>query len=274
MDTPIQLQTSPVNVTHIKKWTNDDPLLACMRDMILKGWINTSEEQLKPFQHRQNELSVHAGCILLGSRVVIPSAGCQKILKLLHLGHPGITRMKGLTRSFVWWPGMDSDLEEKVKSCMSCQQNQKSPEVLVAPLHPWEWPQRPWSRLHIDYAGPFLGKMFLVTIDAYSKWLDVQVVNAATSRVTTERLRTLFATHGIPEVVVSDNGTTFTSTEFSQFMTKNGIRHVKIAQHHPSSNSLAERAVKTFKEGMKKCISSSSSTGNAEGINHHILNNS
>ena len=253
MDT---LQTSPVNATHIKKWTNDDPLLARVRDMIQKGWTNTSEEQLKPFQHRQNELSVHAGCILLGSRVVIPLAGRQKILELLHQGHPGITRMKGLARSFVWWPGMDSDLEEKVKSCMSCQQNQKTPEV--APLHPWEWPQRPWSRLHIDYAGPFLGKMFLVTIDAYSKWLDVQVVNAATSRVTIERLRTLFATHGIPEIVVSDNGTAFTSAEFSQFMTKNGIRHVKIAPHHPSSNGLAERAVKTFKEGMKKCISSSS----------------
>ena len=106
--------------------------------------------------------------------------------------------------------------------------------------------------------GTFPGKMFLVTIDAYSKWLDVQVVNAATSRVTIERLRTLFATHGIPEIVVSDNGTAFTSAEFSQFMTKNGIRHAKIAPHHPSSNGLAERAVKTFKEGMKKCISSSS----------------
>ena len=119
--------------------------------MILKGWVNTSEEQLKPFQHRQNELSVHAGCILLGSRVVIPEAGRQKILELLHLGHlghPGITRMKGLARSFVWWPGMDTELEGKVKSCVSCQQNQKTPEI--APLHPWEWPERPWSRLHID----------------------------------------------------------------------------------------------------------------------------
>ena len=67
-----------------------------------------------------------AGCILLGSHVIIPSAGRQKILELLHLGHP---RMKELTRSFVWWPGMDSDLEEKVKSCMNCQQNQKTPEL-------------------------------------------------------------------------------------------------------------------------------------------------
>ena len=60
------------------------------------------------------------------------------------------------------------------------------------------------------------------------------------------------------KLVVSNNGTTFTSTEFLQFMTKNVIQHVKIAPHHPSSNGLAERAVKTFKEGMKNCISSSS----------------
>ena len=100
--------------------------------------------------------------------------------------------------------------------------------------------------------------MFLTTIDAFSKWLDVQVVNAATSRVIAEHLQTLFAIHWIPEVVVSDNGITFTSAEFSQFTTKNGICHVKIALHHPSSNGLAERAVKTFKEGMKKCIGFSS----------------
>ena len=75
--------------------------------------------------------------------------------------------MKGLDRSFVWWPGMNSDLKEKVKSCLNCQQNQKTPEV--APLHPWEWPQRPWTRIHIDYVGTFLRKMFLVSIDAYSK---------------------------------------------------------------------------------------------------------
>ena len=251
------LQTSPVDATQIRTWTNSDPLLARVRDMVLKGWSNTSEEDLKPYQHRQNELSVHAGCILPGNRVVIPSAGYQKVLELLHQGHPGITRMKALARSFVWWPGMDSDLENKVKLCPSCQQNQKTPEV--APLHPWEWSQKPWSRLHIDYAGPFLGKMLLVTVDAYSKWLEVQVVNTATSHVTIERLQTLFATHGIPEVVVSDNGTQFTSTEFSQFMIKNGIRYIKTAPYHPSSNGLAERAVKTFKEGMKKCRSESES---------------
>ena len=140
MDT---LQASRVNATQIKNWTNTDPVLSRVRDLVLKGWVNTAEKQLQPFQQRQNELSVHAGCILIGSHVVTPSAGHQKILELLHQGHPRITRMKGLARSFVWWPGMDSDLEEKVKSCLNCQQSQKTREVV--PLHPWEWPQRPWT---------------------------------------------------------------------------------------------------------------------------------
>jgi len=111
----------------------------------------------------------------------------------------------------------------------------------------------------MDYAGPFLGKMFLISIDAYSKWIDVQVVNAATSYSTFEHLQTFFATYGIPEVVVSENSSPFTSAEFSHFMTRNGIRHVKISPYHPSSNRMAERAVKTFKKGLKKC-------GNSESI--------
>ena len=127
----------------------------------------TTLDELKPYQQRKDQLSVHNGCVLLGSRVVVPVAGQAKVIEELHQGHPGITHMKGLARSFVWWPGMDRQLEEKVKSCQSCQQNQSIPAE--APLYPWEWPKRPWARLHVDYAGPFLGKMFLITTDAYSK---------------------------------------------------------------------------------------------------------
>ena len=74
----------------------------------------------------------------------------------------------------------------------------------MAPLHPWEWPRHPWARLHLDYTGPFLGKMLLITAGAYSKWIDAQMVSNTTSYMTIEHLRTLFATHGIPEVCNSD----------------------------------------------------------------------
>ena len=99
---------------------------------------------------------------------------------------------------------MDQELEQKVKECNNCQMMLKAPAQ--TPMHPWEWPQRPWSRLHIDYAGPFLGKMFLVTVDAHSQWIEADMVDNATSTGTIRKLRQMFATHGIPETIVSDNG--------------------------------------------------------------------
>ena len=98
---------------------------------------------------------------------------------------------------------MDRNLEEQVNSCQTCQLHQKSPAE--APLHPWEWPGHPWERLYIDYAGPFMGHMFLVVVDAYSKWLEVHTMQSTTSTATIEKLREIFATHGLPGTVVSDN---------------------------------------------------------------------
>jgi len=107
--------------------------------------------------------------------------------------------------------------------------------------------------LHVDNAGPFLGKMFLITVDAHSKWIDAKAVSAATSKITIEHLRSLFSNFGLPEVLISDNGPCFTSSDFQEFMHKNDICHIKVPPYHPSSNGMAERAVKTFKEGLKNC---------------------
>ena len=169
---------------------------------------------------------------------------------MLHDTHPGIVKMKSLARSFVWWPKMDTNLEEKVKGCATYQSHKKTPPC--SPLHPWEWPARPWSRVHVDYAGPFMRKMFLLIIDAYSKWVDIHCVNSATSSVTIDKMRSTFASHGLPEIVVSENGSNFVSSEFKSFLPKNGIKHLTSAPYHPSTNGLVERAVQTFKQGMKK----------------------
>ena len=182
--------------------------------------------------------------------MVVPPQGRSKVLTELHEAHPGESRMKALARSYVWWPGLDQEIVKKVKSCDKCQSNQSAPAE--APLHPWEWPGLPWSRMHIDYAGPYKGEMFLVVVDAYSKWLEVHRMRSITSTATIEKLREMFATHGLPATLVSDNGSNFTSAEFQEFMKKNGIKHIKVSPYHPASNGLAERAVRIFKEGYEK----------------------
>ena len=75
--------------------------------------------------------------------------------------------------------------------------------------------------------------MILVVVDAYSKWIEAKVVHSATTQVTIEQLRGLFATHGLPETIVSDNGTCFTSAEFKQFVTRNNIQHITSPAYHP-----------------------------------------
>lgn len=177
---------------------------------------------------------------------------------MLHEAHPGIARMKSFARGYVWWPNMDESIEDCVKECTICQSDRKAPPPI--PLHPWAWPERPWSRIHIDYAGPFEGKMFLLIIDAHSKWLDIYMTTSSTATTTIELLRRSFATFGLPEVLVSDNASAFTSEEFSQFLRRNGVRHVRTPPYHPALNGVVERAVQTFKEGMKHLKDGSIST--------------
>ena len=158
--------------------------------------------------------------------------------------------MKALARCFVWWPGLDADIEKRVRSCATCQENRSTPPK--APLHPWEWPHRPWARLHIDHAGPFMGHIFLILVDAYSKWMDAHIVSSTSAEATIKKLVDIFAIHGIPEQIISDNGTGFTSQEFEAFMKRHGIVHTRTSPYHPSSNGMAERAVQTFKQGIGK----------------------
>lgn len=179
--------------------------------------------------------------------------------------------MKALAQSYFWWPKLDADIEAVVKGCSTCQKHRNLPAS--APLHPWEWPSKPWQRLHIDYVGPFMGHMFLILIDAYSKWMDVYPVTSATSAKTIECLRKSFSSQSLPEMIVSDNGTCFVSAEFKDFMSKNGIEHITSAPYHPSSDGCAERAVQTFKSMMKKakyCLVTALPLSQPRGC--HLLN--
>ena len=170
----------------------------------------------------------------------------------LHENHPGIVRMKALAHSYIWWPNIDNDIEMTVKSCNSCQMNQAMPSK--APIHPWEKTTAPWMRIHVDFAGSSLGKMFLIIYDFYSKWIDTIPMTNITSSAVIDCLRSTFSIHGIPYFIVSDNGPSLVSEEFKKFFKLSGIKHLTIAPYHPSSNGAAERSVQTFKTSLKKII--------------------
>ena len=249
------LSTTSLSSAQIKAWTDSDPTLSQVRQLVLEGWPDKeteldSREELLPYYRRKLELGVERGCVLWGCPVVVPNAGRELALKMIHEAHPGISKMKALARSYIWWPGMDKEIESCVKKCTECQSSRKDPPA--TPGQPWPEADKPWTRVHIDYAGPFEGRMFLLIIDAYSRWLDIFVTNTSTSAATIELLRRSFASLGLLEVVVSDNATAFTSAEFSNFLRRNGIKHILTPPYHPASNGLVERSVQTFKEGLKR----------------------
>ena len=97
--------------------------------------------------------------------------------------------------------------------------------------------------------GPFLNHMFLVIIDAGSKWIEVFSVQSSTAKVTIQHLKPQF---GLPDIIAIDNGPCFVSSEFEDFLTINGIKNWKSSPYHPSSNGLAEKAAQIIKHGLKK----------------------
>ena len=248
-------EATPVTVKGVRKQTERSATLSKVKAYLQSGaWPDECpDDSLLPYFRRKNELSLDTNVVMWGSRVVVPESFRSDVLKELHQGHPGMSKMKALARSYVWWPGLDSEIEQKVKSCISCQQ--VAPLPAKAPLQPTEFPNSPWCRLHMDFAGPVQGHMLLIIIDAYSKWIDVHAMKRITAEATIAKCRQTFAIHGLPVTVITDNGPTFVSDEFTNFMKLNGVDLRHSSAYHPSSNGQAENAVKTVKNALKKMCS-------------------
>ena len=237
--TPQQLTTA----------TRRDPVLSAVYRYVQNGWPESLPDAELSHYFRRNELSLEGGCVLWGCRVLVPPQLRNRLMLMLHDGHPGITAMKRVARSCVWWPGLDGEIEQLVQTCQLCQAHRTAPNV---PSNPWLFPDKPWQRLHIDYAGPVEGgHWLLIVVDSYSKWLDVHITTSTSAAVTIEKLRQTFAAYGLPLVVVSDNATAFTSVEFGTFMKGNGIKHMFSPPRHPASNDQAEALVKVVKNSIR-----------------------
>ncbi|XP_054723056.1 uncharacterized protein K02A2.6-like [Uloborus diversus] len=244
-----QFDSSPVTSHLIAREIESSSDLKLLRSYIARGFPKSIQQNLKPFFKLKDELSIEGGIILRGSRVFIPPKFKRFIIDELHAAHQGIVAIKSLARSYVWWPSIDSDLEAKVRECAICQQNASAPPAKQVS---WPVPDQSWERIHIDHAGPVEGHMLLIIVDAKTKWLEVARVSSTSANVTIMVLRDLFARFGIPKSIVSDNGPGFSSDEFCEFLSHNGISDIKTAPYHPNSNGIAERAVRTVKSALKR----------------------
>lgn len=240
----------PHTVEEVASETKRDRLLTQVVHYVQRGWpAKVTDKELRPYWLNRSELSLQEDCLLLGCRVVVPTTLRPAVLRMLHKTHTGMVQTKAIARSYVWWPCLNEEIDTMVSTCSKCLEHRHMPPKTS---HEWITPTRPWSRIHIDFAGPFHNKYFLIMVDSYSRWPELFMVNNTTSATVIRLLRTVFSIHGLCELIASDNGSSFVSQEMKQFLLANNVRHVTTAPYHPATNGLAERMVQTIKDKLKK----------------------
>ena len=243
----------------LRKESSKDPVIAAVIRYTQEGWPESDattkcdlnlKYSVADFRRIHTSLSCQNGCLFYGSRIVILPGLHDQILQLLHLGHFGIQRMKQLARTVVYWPRIDDDIANTCRNCTARAEHQNnSPKTAN---HPWIMPEKPWSRIHIDHAINFMGKNWLIMVDAYSKYPCIRPTTSVGTKATTDLLEEEFAHFGFPHTIVSDNATTFKSDEFQEWCASRGIIHLTGAPYHPATNGAAERLVQTFKQALRK----------------------
>lgn len=243
----------PLKCDDIAKQSVLESILGQVILFVKNGWpeMKQVEGELKSFYEKRREISLEQGVLMWGHRVIIPKEFRSDLLKEIHSSHMGIVKSKSLVRSYFWWPNIDNDLENWIKSCTICRENQNNPPKISSV----KWPEAnaPLERIHIDFCHP-VNSNYLVIIDVFSKWVEVVKCKTISTQEVIRELRKFFASFGMPKKIVSDNGGCFSSVEFNQFCSVNGIDHMTSPPYHPPSNGQAENSVKNFKNYFKKVL--------------------
>lgn len=222
------------------------------KDMECKEIANClKKQQWQPnscFWKYRDEFNVQNGLLLKGSRMFIPQEMRKEMLMKLHQGHLGIVKCRSRAKESVWWPGISEQIKSVVANCPTCREhrNNRSEPLMLSKL-----PDAPWEALSADLLK-FQGKWYLVIQDYYSRFLELVHVNKLTSEAIINRLKNIFARHGIPVSLRTDGGTQFTADMFKRFQEEYGFRHVISSPHFAQSNGSAEKAVDIAKRILKK----------------------
>ncbi|XP_036001498.1 uncharacterized protein K02A2.6-like [Fundulus heteroclitus] len=234
----------------IQMHQDKDEVLQQLKQFCISGWPNKFdiEKTFQPYLPFAGELTVQNGLLLLGCRLVIPKSLRLDILNKLHEGHLGITKCRERAKQSVWWPGLSKDLSKLVDNCdtCACERIQNKETMLASDL-----PSRPWCKVGADLFQ--LGKnQYLVLVDYFSRFFEIAKLSSTTSEAVIDHCKSIFARHGIPEIVRSDNGPQFASVAFQEFAQNWGFSHVTSSPHFPQSNGEVERAIRTIKSLLKK----------------------
>lgn len=240
----------------IKDKTRNDVNLMALIKCIQSGWpkykANVTKELSEYWSYRE-ELFVVDNVIFKGNLVLIPKSLREEMLALVHEGHLGIDRCKRRAREVMFWPGITSDVELYVRRCTTCQENSNVPSR--EPLIPVEIPSLPWHKISTDIFE-YSNKKFVIIVDYYSGYVEVCACNNTTAQTVINNIKEVCARHGIPEVLISDNGPPYNSQEFKKFANEWGFQHVTTSPYYAQANGKVERAVQTVKKLLKKCMQS------------------
>ena len=194
----------------------------------------------KSYRSIADELSITDQSILLrGSRIVLPANLPERAIVLTHEDHAGMTRCKQHLRAKLWWPYMDKEIENHIKSCHPCQTTARTqrPE----PMQPTQLLDHPWLKLVLDICGPFpTGEHVTVLTDYYSRWPSVKIFKSVTSTSLLNWLKAVFAEHGYPDEIKTDNAWYFTSAQFKETLAPWGVTDKTVTEYWPQANGQVE----------------------------------
>ena len=218
IDNAENLSIAPYRLAELRNEIANDPVMQKLIGAIKGGWAVSRKlcaPELTPYYDKRSELIEDKGLVFLGERLLVPPSLRKEMLKQIHRSHIGIEGCLRRAREVLYWPLMNSEVKDFVSKCSICQSYK--PDQCREELQPYPIPSRPWSMLGADFF--YLGQQqFFVLVDYWSGFFEVQEVKVASSASVIAVCKVQFARHGIPDVLITDDGTQFTSSAFSVFV--------------------------------------------------------
>ena len=245
------LPASPDTLHRYRTAQREDSTCQQLLTLCREGWPAHQRQMplnIQQFWPMRGEMTVDDGLLLRGNRIVVPQQLRKETLEKIHSGHQGMRKCQQRISTAVWWPGITRQLEQMIIHCPECSKLSTAPRQ---PLMPTPLPRYPWERVATDLFEQ-KGITYLLVIDYFSRYIEVQSLTSTTSASIIRSLKSIFARHGLPTTVMSDNGPQYSSQEFSSFAKEYQFEHVTSSPHYPQANGLAERAVRTIKGLLQK----------------------